>query len=408
MRKWKEKSKRTGETVWRARFELNKKTFRPKADTKEKLEKLIRKIQDQEEIEQANKKYNLDFETVAFIPTLKEVLENALPRIQKNHQKVFAGRVFKNLLSLLPVGIKIDELKKSHFQTYIDFRRAQNGKQTKKPINLQTIYKELYAVRSALKTAPNSYDSLENWKSPDLPELPKGFKKKTRRQRLVTTSELESVIAELMKEPSGKQTHYHYFVRVRLAHQLEFQYETGLRRKEIARLKFSQFDKAESALLNVKRWKTDSVTKYFPLSRRAVEIINTRRELQNGSDFIFTPDGEPIQSTYRTLREVCKDLKIPYGRFTDGGFIAHDLRHNFGTEVLRSSDIETARELLGHSNIAQTSTYVHTDAGRLRDAVRKREKIDYKAELEKVFEAIEKRELTKEIFIEKLREIFGF
>lgn len=158
--------------------------------------------------------------------------------------------------------------------------------------------------------------------SKPLPELPKGFKKKTKRERLVTEKELVAVIAELMKEPKGKQTHAHHFHRVRLAHILEFGYWTGLRRKEIAKLKFSQYDEQQQALLNVKRWKTDTVTKFFPLGKRAIEIINVRRELQKDSDYVFTTDGEPIASSYRTLKNVCEDLRINYGRYTDGGFIA--------------------------------------------------------------------------------------
>ena len=53
-----------------------------------------------------------------------------------------------------------------------------------------------------------------------------------------------------MEPPTGKQTHAHYFHRVRLAHQIEFGYWTGLRRKEIARLKFAQYDEEQQAILN--------------------------------------------------------------------------------------------------------------------------------------------------------------
>jgi integrase len=243
---------------------------------------------------------------------------------------------------------------------------------------------------------------------PELPELPKGFKKKTKRERLVSDKELATVICELIKPPTGKQTHAHYFHRTRLAHILEFGYWTGLRRKEIARLKFAQYDSEQQALLNVKRWKTDIVTKFFPLGKRAIEIINQRRQLQKDSDYIFTPDRQPIESNYRTLKNICKDLKIPYGRFTDGGFVSHDLRHNFGTEILRGSDIETARELLGHSTISQTSTYVHTSAERLRAAVRKRDKIDYDAELKKIFESVRKDKIKQPEFNEKIKKLFRF
>ncbi len=70
-------------------------------------------------------------------------------------------------------------------------------------------------------------------------------------------------------------------------------------------------------------WKTDAVIKFFPLGKRAIEIINDRRKLHNDSNYIFTPDGQPIESNYRTLKNICEDLKIPYGRFTDERFVSH-------------------------------------------------------------------------------------
>jgi integrase len=405
---WKKFNKQKKRDYWHARFKLNNKAFTPKAETKDKLLNLIAEIRSQEAAERNNKKFNLNFEVISYVPTVAEVFEKILPTFQKPHYKTFADRVFEVFLSLLPAMIKVTELKKTHFQLYVVHRSGQLGKQSNQPIRRQTISKELYAVTAALRQAALYYDSLENWQLPPLPELPKGFSKKTQRQRLVTEKELADLIAELMKEPEGKQTRTSYLHRVRLAHQIEFQYWTGLRRKEIARLKFSQYDASQQALLNIKRWKTDSVTKFFPLGRRAIEIINLRRELQEGSEFIFTPDGEPIASQYRTLSKICKDLKIPYGRFVDGGFIAHDLRHNFGTDILRGSDIETARELLGHSNIMQTGTYIHTSTDQMRRAVLKRDKIDYKAELKIIFNEVKSGELEEQEFNEKLRELFGF
>jgi len=404
----KEYNKRTKRYEWRARFRLNKKTFRPKEDTKEKLLDLIGEIRKQEGKETANKKYNLKLDVVYYIPTASELFEKVLPTVPKDHQRKFAERVFETFLSLLPAMIKVNELSQIHFQLYLDRRLGELGKQSKQPVKRQSIYKEMYAITSALQKAKLYYESLEKWQVPKLPVLPKGFKRITKRERLVSDKEFSAVIAELMKPPTGKQTHAHYFHRVRLAHILEFGYWTGLRRKEIARLKFAQYNGEQQALLNVKRWKTDTITKFFPLGKRAIEIINIRRELQKDSGYIFTPDGNPIESNYRTLKNICEGLKIPYGRFTDGGFVSHELRHNFGTEILMNSDIETARELLGHANIAQTGTYIHTSNERLRDAVSKRDKIDYDSELKKIFEAVKIGAINQQEFSEKIRKLFRF
>jgi integrase len=406
MKIWKQYNKKLKRDEWRARFRLNNKTFRPKAQTKEKLDTLIREIHNQEAIEQNNKRYNLNLEVISYVPTVETAFAQVLPTIQRQSQKVLAKRVFENFQSLLPPLLKVNEIKVFHFQSYINFRKGHIGKQTNKPIKLTTIYKELYAITGALKDTALRYESLENWQVPKLPVMPKGLKKKTRRERLVTENELKTIIAELMKEPKGKQLHTR-FHRVRLAHLIEFQHETGFRRKEIAMLKFSQYGKDQQELLNVKRWKTDTVTKSFPLSKRAVEIIEKRRELQKDTDFIFTSDGKPIEANYRTLREVCKDLDIPYGRFKDGGFVAHDLRHNFATEISQVTDIETAKSLTGHTG-TEIFTYLHTNQQRQRDAIRKREKVDYDEELYKIFEAVQKKKITKEKFAQNIKKMFGF
>jgi integrase len=391
---------------WHARFKLNNKSFMPKAETKDALLDLIAEIRRQEAIEKNNEKYNLDLETVSYIPTVKTAFDEVLPTIRKPKQKTLAERVFEDFLLLLPPEIKVNEIKVFHLQSYINWRKGHLVKTTGKPIKLTTIYKEVYAITGALKQTAGAYEALENWQAPKPPELPKGYKKKTRRERLVTDRELKTIVAELMKDPKGKQLHTR-FHRVRLAHQIEFQHETGFRRKEIAMLKFSQYDPEQQALLNVKRWKTDTVTKFFPLSKRAIEIIKMRRELQEDRAFIFTPDGNPIEANYRTLREVCKDLDIPYGKFEEGGFIAHDLRHNFATEISQVTDIETAKSLTGHTG-NEIFTYLHTNQQRQREAVRKREKVDYNGELGALFDAVLEKEISREKFIENVKKMFGF
>lgn len=406
MKIWREYSKRSKSYEWRARFRYNNRIFRPKADTKDDLLGLIAEIRGQEKVVRDNKKYNLNRKVVHYVPTVAELLDEALPTIPKEHQRKFAKRVFEVFIALLPASIKVNELAEFHFQLYLDHRRGQLGKQSKQPIKIQSVYRELYVITANLRKRKRYYSSLEKWQVPELPPLPKGFKKKTTRSRLVTDKELSAVVAELMKPPTGKQTHTHFFHRVRLAHILEFGFWTGFRRKEIASLKFVQFDEEQQALLNVRRWKTDTVTKFFPLGKRAIEIIDARRELQKDSEFIFSPNGKPIESNYRTLKNICEDLSIPYGRFTDGGFVSHDLRHNFGTEILMNSDIETARELLAHSNISQTGTYVHTSNERLREAVRKRDKIDYDSEIEKLYEAVKTDAINAQEFKDKIKKLF--
>lgn len=402
-RVWNSREKRY---EWRARFEYNRKTFRPVEDTKEELLETIAEIKRIEKIERDNQKYNIDRPVPRLMPTMRQIFDEAEGKIKRHHQKNIAIRVYKKFCFYFSEDLKVTEFEKSHLQKYIDKRIADFGITSKQPIKISTIYREIYLITGAARQAVDNYESLKNFNVPQVPKPPKGFKRKSKRERLVTEKELNAVISELIKEPSGKQTYAAHFARVRLAHQLEFAFWTGLRRKEICALKFSQYDPEEMALYNVVRYKTESATKYFPLSRRAAEIIEERRELQKGCEFIFSPNGKTVESAFRTLKNVCDDLNIPYGRYKQNGFTAHDLRHNFGTAILQSSDIETARELLGHSDIKQTSTYIHTSPERMRDAVRKRDKINYDSELSEIYKAVESGEIDEKEFIETVKKLF--
>lgn len=47
----------------------------------------------------------------------------------------------------------------------------------------------------------------------------------------------------------------------------------------------------------------------------------------------------------------------------------HKLRHTYATYLLQSgADIETARRMLGHSNISTTSIYVHSTFEQMQKA----------------------------------------
>lgn len=396
-------NKKEKKEQWRARFQFKSKRYKLVADTRSELVELI----DEVRVLSRRVKHNLPVAESPG-PKLADLFARVLKTVKSRHRQVFCERVFNNFLDLLPAGVRVKELKKSHYQTYIDWRRPQLGRQSRKPIKLDTVYKELWAISGALGKGELYWDELENWKKPVLPKHPeqKKSKQEKRRKKIVSPGdELYVLLDELRKPRSGRQTEYTEQHRRRLADELEFRYETGLRRKEVARLEPKQYFADEEALRNVRRWKTGTTTKYFPLSRRAVEIIENRIAQMNGSSFIFTKDGKPVDSDYRTLKIVCRRLEIPYGIYTDDGFIPHDLRHNFASEVIKHADIETVRELLGHSNIGQTGDYLHTDERRMREAIRKREGIDIKKALVVIYKDVRRKKMDVKKFIEAVKKL---
>ena len=58
-------------------------------------------------------------------------------------------------------------------------------------------------------------------------------------------------------------------------------------------------------------------------------------------------------------------------RLYEKGKLAHTLRHSVATELLASGvDLETVRDVLGHSNVTTTALYLHTIDERKRRAAR--------------------------------------
>jgi integrase len=384
---------------WRARFQLHKVPYAPTADSYSELMELVDEIRGQIR----RSKYNLSVPDVSV--GLEKLFDRHREQIQKDHQKNLAKRVFRTFLKLLPEGIKVTELRRAHFQKYIDHRLAQTGVQSKDKIKPQTVNREMNIVGAALSNAPLYFAELEDYRKP---QIPKAKVKQTGRDRLVNVeTELKTICESLRRPRTGKQTGTHHFHRISLADFLEFNYETGLRRKEITALKKSQYEPKEKALINVVRWKTSSRTKFFPLSKRAAEIVE-RRIKDNPGEYLFSPNGSPIEANYRTLKEVCSDLGIVYGRYKTGGFVTHDLRHNFASEMADAGDVETVREYLGHSSLKQMKTYLHTNPAKMKKAMRKRENADFLPAAVELYKELKRGKIGLKKFIEKVRILSEF
>jgi len=86
--------------------------------------------------------------------------------------------------------------------------------------------------------------------------------------------------------------------------------------------------------------------------------------------------------------------------------VMHDLRRNFGTQVVRNTDIETAREFLGHADLAHTGIYLATDNARMIEAVRKMDGVDIRDDLREVLQMVKDDKLTVEKAVKKLLKLW--
>lgn len=141
---------------------------------------------------------------------------------------------------------------------------------------------------------------------------------------------------------------------------------TGLRKGELRALRWKDID-LEARLITVSRafsWDVETSTKSrrmrtVPLADQAREVligIQKRGSFLGRADLVFCrPDGGPIDGSAIRQRFIAAqeaaDLRVR--RF-------HDLRHTFGSLMIRSFDLVAVQSMMGHASITTTERYLHS------------------------------------------------
>jgi integrase len=136
---------------------------------------------------------------------------------------------------------------------------------------------------------------------------------------------------------------------------------TGMRRNEILSLKWCEVDLKQRQIL-VTRTKAGR-NRLIPMNDTLFEVLRSLKPVSK-SEYVFTSSrGKHFSTIRRAFTSACLRAGIKGLRF-------HDLRHTFGTRLIRSGvDIVTVQHLLGHYSVTVTQRYTHTDAGQKRAAV---------------------------------------
>lgn len=121
---------------------------------------------------------------------------------------------------------------------------------------------------------------------------------------------------------------------------VEMGYWTGMRRGEIVSLTWDKVD-LENRMIRLEAKDTkEGKPKKVPISKTLLAVLMqlpNRLRTGNVDNHTFHYRGESIKGDIRkSLENACKEANIPYGRFEQGGFIFHDLRHTFTTIARRA------------------------------------------------------------------------
>jgi site-specific recombinase XerD len=149
----------------------------------------------------------------------------------------------------------------------------------------------------------------------------------------------------------------------------------GLRRKEVVSLRVSDIDFHHNRIFVLKGGKYNN-QRFIPLkltTKTAIlEWLKVRPAPRDG-DWLFirlnSGKGKYRQMRPRNVARIVEKWAKKAGVPVSGAISPHKWRHAFGTSLSRGKNPFGLQALMGHSDIATTSGYVHSDMDELTDLV---------------------------------------
>lgn len=128
---------------------------------------------------------------------------------------------------------------------------------------------------------------------------------------------------------------------------------TGMRRGELFNLKWQDIDFKAKTLAVQGSGAKSGHTRNIPLNPHALGALLKWRNQSDSKSYIFTGKNGKLTDIKTAFNNLLKEADIKAFRF-------HDLRHHFASQLaMKSVEINTIRELLGHSDLQMTMRYAH-------------------------------------------------
>ena len=146
-------------------------------------------------------------------------------------------------------------------------------------------------------------------------------------------------------------------------------YYGGMRKGEVLNLTWDHVD-LKGRIIRLKASETkDREAREIPICDALYEILrNIPKAIHDNHVFLFK--GKPIGDIRTALRRACTDAGIPYGRNQENGFVFHDTRHCFNTNMRKSGVPESViMKITGHSTREMFLRYDTVDEADKRKAV---------------------------------------
>ena len=146
-------------------------------------------------------------------------------------------------------------------------------------------------------------------------------------------------------------------------------YWTGMRRSEITGLTWDKINLKSRVIRLDPEDTKDRESRVIPICKQLYEILkDVPRAIHDNHLFLWR--GKPITDIRRAIIPACKKAGVVYGRFKKGGFIFHDLRHTFNTNMRKAGVAESViMAITGHSTREMFDRYNRVDDDDTQQAV---------------------------------------
>ena len=165
-----------------------------------------------------------------------------------------------------------------------------------------------------------------------------------------TSKEINQVILNINKNKD--------FDSIRNKLLVELLYSTGIRRGELINIKERDIDKGNCTIKVLGKRNKE---RFVPILSSVLDTLNEYLRLRNENQFdseflLITSKGNKIYETlvYRIINSYFSQVSSKVKKSP------HILRHSFATHLLNEgADLNSVKELLGHSSLASTQVYTH-------------------------------------------------
>lgn len=241
----------------------------------------------------------------------------------------------------------LEDVNYSMIRSWIVFmvdNEISNSSVNRKIASLKSFYKFLLKIKQIQTSPLLKHKSL---KTPKILQIP--FSEK----------ELDNVLNEI-KYPDG-------FDGVRDKLIIDLFYTTGIRRSELIGLKLQNVNTSNATIKVLGKRNKERILPILPIISKQINLyLSERARLEQVKDseyFFLMLKGVKLNDSfvYRLINYYFSNVSEKVKKSP------HILRHTFATHMLNNgADLNSVKELLGHSSLASTQIYTHSSLSELK------------------------------------------